>query len=309
MAVNDWPSYLPLARSGALRQRAAAAAARLKACSACPRACEADREAGAAGQCGIGARARVVSAFPHHGEEACLSGWRGSGAIFFAGCNLGCVFCQNFEISRNREGEEVSAEQLAGLMLKLQEIGCHNINWVSPSHVLAQALEGLALAAENGLRLPIVYNTSGYDSLEALRLLDGVVDIYLPDFKCWDEDVAERLLHARDYPGVARQAIREMRRQAGDLELDEDGVARRGLLVRHLVLPEGLAGTAEMARWLATQVSPNTRIHVMGQYHPDGEILSRHGIERFPELTRRTTAEEVRLATMTARHCGIKSLD
>jgi putative pyruvate formate lyase activating enzyme len=309
MSVAEWPSYLPLARSGELRKRAAGAAGRLKGCAGCPRACEADREAGPLGECGIGMRARVANAFPHHGEEACLSGWNGSGTIFFAGCNLGCVFCQNFEVSHHRQGEEVSPEQLARLMLKLQQTGCHNINWVSPSHIVPQALEALAMAAENGLTLPVVYNSGGYDSPETLRLLDGVVDIYMPDFKCWDPEVAGRLLHANDYPAVARQTIQEMHRQVGDLELDAEGLARRGLLIRHLVLPDGLAGTAQVARWLATRVSANTYINVMGQYQPDGEILSRYGIERFPDLTRRTTGDEVREAAQVARHCGLSRFD
>jgi putative pyruvate formate lyase activating enzyme len=257
----------------------------------------------------VGRQARVSSCFPHHGEENCLRGWQGSGTIFFSGCNLLCVFCQNWEISHELEGRDVSPQQLAEMMLALAAAGCHNINWVTPTHVVPQALAALALAAEQGLRLPIVYNSGGYDLLETLRLLDGVVDIYMPDFKLWDPDVAERLLKARDYPEVARRALTEMHRQVGVLQLDEHGLARRGLLVRHLVMPNGLAGTGEIARWLAETLSPDTYVNVMAQYHAAGAVGGANETGRFADIARLITAAEFRTAVAEARRSGLRRFD
>lgn len=306
---TTFPAYLALAGSGELRRRATAAVEGLARCHFCPRDCAADRARNHAGQCQGRRHAQVASHAPHHGEEDCLRGWRGSGTIFFSGCNLGCVFCQNWEISHDCEGEVAPAERLAEMMLELQAAGCHNINWVTPSHVVPQALEALVFAAERGLRLPIVYNTGAYDSMECLRLLDGVVDIYMPDFKFWDPAMAGWLAKARDYPEVARRVIREMHRQVGDLVLDDDGLARRGLLVRHLVMPDGLAGTADIASWLAAEVSPDTYINLMAQYHPAGAVAQPDPARQYCELRRGITAEEFRAAMDSARAAGLRRFD
>ena len=250
-----------------------------------------------------GRRARVSTAFPHFGEEDCLRGWNGSGTIFFSWCNLKCVFCQNWETSNEGQGEELDAPQLADLMLRLQGRGCHNINFVTPEHVVPQVLEALPYAIEGGLRLPIVYNTSAYDSIESLRLMDGIVDIYMPDFKYWDTHRSARYLKAKDYPVHARAAIEEMHRQVGDLAFDEDGLARRGLLVRHLVMPGGLEDTAEILGWLAA-LSPATYVNVMDQYHPDGRVVRQPG--KFSELGRRLTPREHEQALRLAHDAGLR---
>ena len=306
---SSFPSYLALARSGELRRRAAAAVATLANCRCCPRACGADRLRGKAGTCRIGRQARVASFGPHHGEEDCLRGWQGSGTIFFAGCNLHCVFCQNWDISHEDAGAIVTAEGLAGIMLTLQARGCHNLNWVSPSHVVPQVLEALALAAERGLRLPIVYNTGGYDSVDTLRLLEAVVDIYMPDFKFWDTEVAARLALAGDYPERARQAIREMHRQVGALQLDGDGLARRGVLVRHLVMPNELAGTRAIARWLAAELSPDTYVNLMDQYHPAGAVAPGSSVAGLADLRRLVTPTEFARARRDAQAGGLWRFD
>ena len=306
---TKYPAYLALAESGELRHRAAEAAAALAACRLCPRNCGVDRLHDRTATCRIGRYARVASHGPHHGEEDCLSGRLGSGTIFFCGCNLRCAFCQNWDISQECEGSIVTAERLAGMMLELQAQGCHNINWVTPEHVVPQALEALVLAADGGLRLPIVYNTSAYDSLDSLRLLDGVVDIYMPDFKIWEPAVALRLLKARDYPEAARQAIKEMHRQVGVLAIGEDGLARRGVLVRHLVMPNDLAGTGRIARWLAEELSPETYVNVMAQYHPAGAILRAATPGRYADLARPIVTEEFRAARMAVCAAGLHRLD
>lgn len=300
---DTYPAYRALARSGELERRAAAAREALRACRVCPHACGVNRLEGQTGVCGVGRWARVASWFPHHGEEDCLRGWGGSGTIFLAGCNLRCVFCQNYDISHAPAGAPVTADRLADLMLELQAAGCHNVNWVTPSHVVPQLLEALARAAERGLRLPIVYNTSAYDAVETLRWLDGVVDLYLPDFKFWDPAVAARLTRAPDYPAVARAALREMHRQVGDLVCDASGLARRGLLVRHLVMPGGLAGTASVAAWLAREVSPHTCVNVMAQYRPAGAV--RRVLGQFPGLARPLDAGEHAIALAEARAAGL----
>lgn len=303
LADSTYPAYVELLRTGELHRRAQTALDSLRSCHLCPRHCEANRQENELGTCGIGCSVSVASYGAHHGEEDCLRGWRGSGTIFFSGCNLLCVFCQNWDISHDREGAAVSTERLADIMLELQAQGCHNINWVTPTHIVPQALAALAIAAERGLRLPIVYNTGGYDSVETLRWLDGVVDIYMPDFKFWGPDAAERLAQARDYPAVARTAIREMHRQVGVLQVDGNGLARRGVLVRHLVMPNDLAGTGEIARWLAGELSPDTYINVMAQYHPDGDDL------RHDDIARPTTAAEFRAAMRATRQAGLHRFD
>jgi putative pyruvate formate lyase activating enzyme len=250
----------------------------------------------------------VASAFAHLGEEDCLRGWRGSGTIFFSGCNLGCVFCQNWDISHEVAGCAVSPERLADLMLELQAQGCHNLNWVTPSHVVPQALEAVAIAARRGLCLPLVYNSGGYDAVPTLRVLDGVVDIYMADFKFWDAAVAARLCQGRDYPERAREALREMHRQVGDLVLDEHGLARRGLLVRHLVMPGGLAGTGELAQWLARELSPDTYVNVMDQYRPAGQVAARAD-GPFADVNRPITSREFREARRQAHTAGLCRFD
>jgi len=240
----------------------------LEVCCLCPRCCGVNRLAGESGECHITSQVIVSSFGPHFGEESPLVGIHGSGTIFFAYCNLHCVFCQNYTISQLGEGSPVSSEELAGMMLLLQAKGCHNINLVSLTHVVPYILDALELAVGKGLYLPLVYNSGGYDSLETLKLLDGIVDIYMPDMKYSDEKIAEELSGVKDYPKINRAAVKEMHRQVGDLQIDGQGVAQRGLLVRHLVLPNGLAGTREVLRFLAQEVSTNTYLNIMAQYHP-----------------------------------------
>jgi putative pyruvate formate lyase activating enzyme len=296
------PAYLNLLKSGALEERSRQAREFLSPCVLCPRKCQADRLAGKTGICHSAVLARVDGWGLHTGEEAVISGWRGSGTIFFCGCNLRCVFCQNYQISQGTTGREMAAEELAGGMLMLQESGAHNINLVSPSHVVPQILEALLIAVRGGLVLPLVYNTGGYDSLEVLQLLDGVVDIYMPDMKYSDGKIAEQYSLVKNYPSVNRAAVREMHRQVGDLQVNADGIAERGLLVRHLVLPHGLAGTRQVARLLVDEVSPNTAINVMAQYHPEFKA------KEFIPLNRPPTPDEVQAALDTVRQAGLTSI-
>lgn len=298
------PAYLRLARQKKLAERAAEAREKLKACDLCARYCRVDRLSTTKGAaCHTGERAVVSSYGPHHGEESPLSGRRGSGTIFFAWCSLRCVYCQNSELSWEGEGSEVTAEDLAEIMLKLQAMGCHNINFVSPSHVVASILEAVTIAAGKGLTLPLVYNTGGYDSPEALALLDGVIDIYMPDMKYGDDEAAAKYSRVSDYAKTNRAAVREMHRQVGNLILDEDGIARRGLLVRHLVLPEDLAGSAEVFRFLAEEISAQTYLNVMAQYRP----CYRAG--EHAEIARRLGREEFRSALRLAADHGLMRLD
>ncbi len=269
----------------------------------CPRDCKVNRLENEARVCSTGRLAKVSSAFPHLGEEDCLRGTKGSGTIFFAFCNLSCQFCQNHDTSQAGAGREVQPRELAALMLDLQSLGCHNINFVTPEHVVPQMLEGLLVAIEGGLRLPIVYNTSAYDSLESLRWLDGVVDIYMPDFKVWTPESAKRYLKAKDYVDVAQGVLREMHRQVGALEVDEQGLARRGVLVRHLVMPGLLDETREIFRFLADEISPDTYVNVMGQYRPD------YKADRYPEINRRPTHQEMRTVIRLFEESGLHRLD
>jgi putative pyruvate formate lyase activating enzyme len=259
------------------------------------------------GVCRIGRNARVSSAFPHMGEEDCLRGWNGSGTVFFTWCNLRCVFCQNFDISQVPSGEEMGAEQIADLALALQARGCHNINFVTPEHVVPQVIEAIAVAVERGLRLPIVYNTSAYDSLESLRLLDGIVDIYMPDFKVWEDATAKRLLLAPDYPEVARRAIKEMHRQVGDLVVDDRGLARRGVLLRHLVMPSYLDESAKIFSWLASELSPGTYVNIMDQYRPAWKVVEKP--TEYEEIGRALRAGELEAAYEAARGAGLHRFD
>ena len=271
----------------------------LSPCTLCPRHCRIRRLEGEVGPCRIGAVARVASYGPHHGEEPPLSGSRGSGAVFFSGCNLRCLYCQNHDISREAVGMPVSAEGLAAIVLDLEARGCHNVNLVSPTHVMPQILAGLASARREGFDLPVVWNCGGFESVEALRLLDGVVDIYMPDFKYGEETEGRRLSGIRSYPARARAAVREMHRQVGDLVLDANGLAVQGLLVRHLVLPDGRAGTAAVMRFLSNEISRDTYVNLMDQYHPPG------GDGSAPGLDRRPTPTELEQAAAAARRAGI----
>jgi len=297
------PAYLKTHRAGLLEPKIAAAYEIMLSCEICPHLCRVDRRHGELGLCRTGDRPVVASFGPHFGEENPLVGQHGSGTIFFSHCNLFCIFCQNWEISHGGEGEEIDVEDLAAIMLRLQSQGCHNINFVTPSHQVPMILAALPNAISGGLRLPLVYNTGSYDSLETLKLLEGVIDIYMPDFKFWDDQVAAALCNAPDYPEVARQAFKEMHRQVGDLALDEDGVAYRGLLVRHLVLPDGLAGTKEIMHFLAREISPRTYVNVMGQYRPCGQA------DHHPSLAKFLSGQEHREALQQSRDAGLTRLD
>jgi len=300
------PSYLRLGLDE-LRSRAGRAVAGLAACRACPRNCGVNRLEDRWSACKTGRHALVTSAFPHLGEEDCLRGWNGSGTIFFGHCNLRCVFCQNYEISQGIRppSEGTPPHVLAGLMLSLQRRGCHNINLVTPEHVVPQLLEALLLAVEQGLRLPLVYNTSGYDSLETLDLLDGVVDIYMPDLKLFSTPLSERYLKAKDYPAVAQNAVREMHRQVGPLDLDDQGLARRGVLIRHLVMPGLPEETRSILAWIARELGPETYVNIMAQYRPGGRV----GAERWPELNRPLESTEYRAALQVAEEVGLARMD
>lgn len=296
------PGYLTLYRTGALSRRVAEALAALDACRLCPRACGADRAHGQRGFCRTGRQAVVASFGPHFGEEAPLVGAHGSGTIFFCGCNLLCAFCQNYDISHQGRGRETTAAELAAMMIALSEAGCHNINFVTPSHVVPQILEALPIAIAKGLRVPLVYNSSGYDRVETLKLLAGVFDIYMPDFKFWDGAWAARYCTAPDYPEIARAAVREMHAQVGDLAI-ERGLAVRGLLLRHLVMPGGVAGTEDIMRFIARQVSENTYVNVMMQYHPCFRAIGDETIGRS------VTIAEYARAVEAAFKAGLTRLD
>jgi len=300
--MTNSPVYLTLLRSGELEQRVQIAYEHLHACDFCGRLCHVDRYE-QLGACQTGTRAVVSSFGPHLGEEHPLRGYRGSGTIFFAWCNLNCQFCQNYDISQLGHGREVEPEELAEMMLSLQAQECHNINLVSPTHVVPQILAAVFIAAEAGLHLPLVWNTGGYDSLAALALLDGVVDIYMPDIKYTDEETAYKYSKVRNYPAVNQAAVKEMHRQVGDLALDENGIALRGLLVRHLVLPEELAGTAVIARFLAEEISRDTYINVMDQYRPCYKAAE------LPPLDRPLTRAAYEHALQQAREAGLHRFD
>lgn len=289
------PAYLQTHRGGLLRRKAEQALERLSACTLCPRRCGVNRLTGETGVCKTGRLASVSSFNAHFGEEAPLVGEHGSGTVFFTHCNLLCLFCQNFDISHQGMGQEVTDEQLAGIMLGLQRQGCHNINFVTPSHVVPQILGALEIAVSHGLNVPLVYNSGGYDLPETLKLLDGVIDIYMPDFKFWDPEIARATCEAADYPEVARQALVEMHRQVGELVLSESGIARRGLLVRHLVMPAGVAGTRQIMRFIAQRISPRTYVNVMSQYRPCGRAHEVAGLETAlsPAEYRRAVEEAV----------------
>lgn len=298
------PSYVSLLERGELETRVRQAYKHLEECDLCARYCHVNRRLTIKGAvCRTGERAVVHTFGPHHGEEEPLRGRNGSGTIFFSWCNLRCLYCQNWEISHAGTGDEVEPMELADMMLSLQTRGCHNVNFVSPSHVVAQIIAAVYLAAQGGLRLPLVYNTGGYDSLEALGLLDGIIDIYMPDMKYADAAIARKYSKVMNYPEVNQAGVKEMHRQVGDLVLDQQGIAQRGLLIRHLVLPEGLAGTETILAFIARELSTNTYVNLMDQYRPC------YRAEEYPPLDRRLTTEEYRAALDLAEKYGLTRLD
>ena len=297
------PSYLHTVAQGLLKRKIEKAYNLLKSCKLCPRRCGVDRLGDETGTCHTGKQAWVSSYNPHFGEEEPLVGTHGSGTIFFTHCNLLCLFCQNFEISHQGHGQKVSDDELAAMMLDLQDQGCHNINFVSPSHVVPQILAAVGVAAAHGLSIPLVFNTGGYDRVATLKLLEGVFDIYMPDFKFWDPQIAEKACQAGDYPQIARRALREMHRQVGDLQVDGQGVARSGLIIRHLVLPQGLAGTREIMKFIARNLSPNSYVNIMSQYRPCGRAAEVSG------LNSNLKTDEFQQAVQTAKAEGITRLD
>jgi putative pyruvate formate lyase activating enzyme len=302
---KDWePAYLRLEREGELARRARELYSIYRNCRLCPRQCGVNRLKGEKGVCQAASRAKVYSAHPHFGEERPLVGRGGSGTIFFSHCNLLCVFCQNWEINHRGDGSPASDEAVGRMMLGLQDVGCHNVNLVTPTHCVPNIVQGLRTAIRLGLRVPLVYNCGGYEPVEILKLLDGIVDIYLPDFKYADGELAARFSSgARDYPEVAAAAISEMHRQVGELVTDERGIALRGLMIRHLVLPNGIAGTEKFVQFVASKLSKSTYVNIMGQYRPE------HRAWEFPELARRTTAAEFRQAVGFAQQAGLTRLD
>jgi putative pyruvate formate lyase activating enzyme len=309
MESSPWPAYLGLGAGGvAARAEAALRLLGPGRCTACPRLCKVNRLADQHGLCAIGRQAVVASHFPHFGEEDCLRGRNGSGTIFFSGCNLRCVFCQNLDISWQVHGEPVTPKRLAAMMLALQHSGCHNINLVTPEHVVPQILQALPLAIEGGLRLPIVYNTSAYDSLDSLALMEGIVDIYMPDLKIWTTAGARRYLRMPGYPQTARQAVTEMHRQVGPLRIGDDGLARRGLLVRHLMMPGMLQDTRAILQFVAQELGTGTYVNLMAQYRPAGLVGSNHR-DGYPEIARQLARDEYELAAEFAGQLGLKRLD
>ncbi len=297
------PSYMSLYKSGELHKRAQKLLSLTSPCRLCPRKCRVNRLEGETGFCGLGKGAKVASYNAHFGEEDPLVGRYGSGTIFLSGCNLKCSFCQNYEISHETEGTTLSPEQMAGLMLELQKRGCHNINFVTPSHVVPQIAEALIPAAAQGLNLPLVYNSSGYDGLETLTLLDGIFDIYMPDFKFWDDQWSRRYCYDALYREAAIQAVKEMHRQVGDLETDKNGLAVKGLLVRHLVMPNLVSGTGSVMKFLANRISKATYVNVMDQYRPCGTA------SHDPFINRPITAKEYKYAVNAAHKAGLTRLD
>ena len=297
------PKYLETHAQGLLEEKIVEAYKCLKTCTLCPRRCGVNRLEGETGVCKTGQQAVISSFNAHFGEETPLVGRNGSGTVFFTHCNLLCNFCQNFSISHEGEGSMVTDAQLAAIMLSLQKAGCHNINLVTPSHVIYPILTALAIAIEKGLSIPIVYNTSAYDNVSSLKLLDGIIDIYMPDFKFWGKAVAKLTCDAADYPDVARKAVIEMHRQAGELKTDARGIAQRGLLIRHLVLPENLAGTQEVMRFIAEKISTDTYVNIMPQYRPCGRA------DEVKGLSKSLAATDYKKALCTAKEQGITPLD
>lgn len=302
MVGSVFPSYISLLETDEFAKRTIIAREILKHCTLCPWECGVDRTKGELGECQIDSTARVYSYMPHHGEEIPLRGQRGSGTIFFSGCNMHCQFCQNADISQENYGMLVSTEKISSMMLDLQARGCHNINLVSPTHVVPQMLNALYTAAQNGLHLPLVYNTGGYDAIDTLKLLDGIIDIYMPDMKYADSRNAMKYSLIPNYPYHNQKAVKEMHRQVGDLELDKNGIALKGLLVRHLVLPGNISNTEQVMTYLAQNISTKTYVNIMNQYRPE------YHSDQFPELRRRVPSDEFQTAVETAIICGIERI-
>jgi putative pyruvate formate lyase activating enzyme len=297
--MSHIPSYINLHKTGDLQKRISVLTDMLKECRLCPRACKVNRLQGELGFCRAGDTLILSSAFAHFGEEAPLVGSMGSGTIFLTHCNLRCVFCQNHDISHRGQGEAVTAQQMAAHMVALQQRRCHNINFVTPTHYVPQIIAALPYAIDRGLHIALVYNCGGYESLEVIKLLDGIIDIYMPDVKWADSAVAEKYAQAPDYPAVVKEVLKEMHRQVGDLKISKAGVAERGLLIRHLVMPEGLAGTRKLMHYIATEISPHSYVNIMSQYRPE------YRAGEFPELNRGITHREYHEAIDCAREEGL----
>ena len=307
-----YPSYLNLSKKN-LKERINTLFEILKNCEICPRKCHVNRLKGEKGYCQVGYSPMVSAYHPHFGEESPLVGRHGSGTIFMTSCNLSCVYCQNYEISQLRIGEKVSFERLAEMMIELQNLGCHNINFVTPTHQVPQIVKALEIAIEMGLKIPLVYNTNAYDSVETLKLLDGIFDIYMPDAKYSDNEIAIKYSNAPNYFEIMKKAIKEMHRQVGDLKITDskmkindleipEGVAIRGLIVRHLVLPNNLAGSEKIFEFLAKEISKNTFLNIMDQYWPAWKAF------KYPELSRKITQKEFEETINLAKKFGLKRL-
>ena len=293
------PSYIRLFEKGDLQQRIRLLKEFLKECRLCPRECGVNRLDGEVGACQAGLEPMVSSAFPHFGEEPPLVGYHGSGTIFLTHCNLRCIFCQNYDISHLGNGEPMTSSDMARVMVRLQEMGCHNINFVTPTHYAPQIAASLPEAIEKGLRLPIVYNCSGYESIEVIRLLEGVVDIYMPDAKYMDQDHSKQFSNAPDYPEVIKKVLKEMHRQVGDLTGNSKGIAERGLLIRHLVMPDGAASSEAVLKFIAEEISVHSYVNIMDQYRPE------YKAHEYPEINRRITHKEYLEVIQTAKRYGL----
>jgi putative pyruvate formate lyase activating enzyme len=297
------PTYIKLHKDGVLKERIEELNEILKNCTLCPHECKIDRTAGHKGICGAGWKLEISSAFAHFGEERPLVGRYGSGTIFLIHCNLKCVFCQNYDISHLGEGREITKEDLVNIMIYLQSSGCHNINFVTPTHYVPQIVSALPNAIEKGLKIPLVYNCGGYESVNTLKLLDGIIDIYMPDAKFASSEIAVKYTKAKNYAEVMKESLKEMYRQVGDLVINSYGIAERGLLIRHLVMPFNLAGTKQIMEFLANEISINSFVNVMAQYHPCNFAY------KYNELNRRITNSEFLYALKVAEDAGIKRAD
>ncbi|MBL7155233.1 MAG: radical SAM protein [Candidatus Portnoybacteria bacterium] len=293
-----FPNYLKLSDKE-LVQRAEALWGILENCQICPRQCRVNRLKEEKGFCQLADRPKVSSFHPHFGEESVLVGRGGSGTIFFTSCNLACLYCQNYDISQLRQGEEISFERLAEMMIKLQQLGCHNINFVTPTPQVPQIVKGLVIARKEGLKIPLVYNTNAYDTVTILKLLEGIIDIYMPDAKYSDDKLAVKYSQASDYFAIMKKAIKEMHQQVGDLKVNQEGIATRGLLIRHLVLPHNLAGSEKIFNFLAKEISPDTFLNIMDQYRPCYQAFD------YPELARMISQEEYQEAVKLAKEAGL----
>jgi putative pyruvate formate lyase activating enzyme len=296
------PGYLDLIESGELQRRVDVLKEMLQNCVLCPHQCQVDRTKGERGYCKTLDHVVISGADTHFGEEKELVGRYGSGTIFFSHCNLACVFCQNYEISYCGEGQEISPIELSKIMLHLQNKKCHNINLVSPGHIVPQIVEAIYMAARSGLNIPIVYNTNGYDLTDTLKLLDGIIDIYLPDIKFGNDSSAQKYLGVKQYYSIAKEAVKEMHRQVGNLAMNDSDIAYKGLLIRHLVMPENIAATEEIMRFIAEEISSDTYVNIMAQYYPA------HKAYEYRELKRRITKHEFEAAIAVAIKVGLRNV-